>query len=186
MPSTPTYALPYPAETDPADVPTDMGKLATAVDTALVAKADGAGKGAANGYASLDATGRVPAAQLPGLTLPAGVSIGQWAYWNGAAWVAGQAPYNVRGAAYVLAAADANAVVEANGGVTVPADATVTFPIGTTITIIQGVGGNITVSAAAGVQLFASPGVRLAGQWATAQVVKRAANSWVLYGNIIA
>ena len=35
MPATPVFALPYPAATDPADVPTDMGELATAVETAL-------------------------------------------------------------------------------------------------------------------------------------------------------
>jgi hypothetical protein len=163
-----------------------MNKLATAVDTTLAAKADNAGKGAANGYASLDGTGRVPAAQLPGLTLPAGTSIGQWAYWNGAAWVAGQAPYNVRVASYQFVAADANATIEAQGGVGIPADATVNFPIGTTITIVQAIVGNITVSAAPGVTLNATPGVRLSGQWAVAQVVKRAANNWVLYGNIIA
>jgi hypothetical protein len=33
MPTTPKYALPYPAPSDPADVPTDMGKLANAVDS---------------------------------------------------------------------------------------------------------------------------------------------------------
>jgi len=32
MPLTPTYSLPYPAPTDPADVPTDMQKLATAIE----------------------------------------------------------------------------------------------------------------------------------------------------------
>lgn len=32
MPSTPNYSLPYPLGTDPADVPTDLAKLANAVD----------------------------------------------------------------------------------------------------------------------------------------------------------
>ena len=35
MPATPTYALRYPASTDPADVPVDMQKLASDVETAL-------------------------------------------------------------------------------------------------------------------------------------------------------
>jgi hypothetical protein len=56
MPNTPTLLLPYPAPTDPADVPTDMGELATRIETV---------RGLANGLASLDATGKVPAAQLP-------------------------------------------------------------------------------------------------------------------------
>lgn len=44
MGATPTYALPYPEITDPADVPTDMAQLAVAVDTALGTVA-GAGGG---------------------------------------------------------------------------------------------------------------------------------------------
>jgi hypothetical protein len=36
MPATAVHALPYPAPTDPADVPSDMQKLAAAVDTALL------------------------------------------------------------------------------------------------------------------------------------------------------
>jgi len=36
MPATAGHALPYPAATDPADVPSDMQKLAAAVDTALL------------------------------------------------------------------------------------------------------------------------------------------------------
>ena len=56
MPTTPKLALPYPVPGDPADVPTDMGELAVAVD----AKA-----ASANGLATLGADGKVPAAQLP-------------------------------------------------------------------------------------------------------------------------
>jgi len=41
MPTTPVYALRYPAATDPADVPTDMGELATDVESALSMKAPG-------------------------------------------------------------------------------------------------------------------------------------------------
>lgn len=56
MPATAKFALPYPAATDPADVPTDMNKLATRIDTI---------GGAASGLATLDATIKVPLAQLP-------------------------------------------------------------------------------------------------------------------------
>jgi len=56
MPNTPKLALPYPVASDPADVPTDMGELATRVDTVA---------GAASGLATLGADGKVPAAQLP-------------------------------------------------------------------------------------------------------------------------
>lgn len=36
MPATPIYALPYPAATDPADVPADMGALANRVEAVIV------------------------------------------------------------------------------------------------------------------------------------------------------
>lgn len=39
MPTTPIYGLRYPAPSDPADVPTDMGELATDLETLLSTKA---------------------------------------------------------------------------------------------------------------------------------------------------
>jgi len=57
MGTTPTLLLPYPEPTDPADVPTDMHELADRIEAV---------RGAATGLASLDASGKVPAAQLPG------------------------------------------------------------------------------------------------------------------------
>ena len=56
MPTTPVLLLPFPAATDPADVPTDMQELAARVEAV---------RGAANGLAATDAAGKVPAAQLP-------------------------------------------------------------------------------------------------------------------------
>jgi hypothetical protein len=72
MPQTPILALPYPADTDPADVPTDMGELANRVEAV---------RGAINGLAALGTDGKVPSAQLPivgyGTTLPASPVDGQ-------------------------------------------------------------------------------------------------------------
>ena len=56
MPFTPDLLLPYPGPGDPADVPTDMGELANAIDDLA---------GAPDGLATLDSTGKVPSAQLP-------------------------------------------------------------------------------------------------------------------------
>jgi hypothetical protein len=66
MPTTPILQLPYPAATDPADVPTDMGELATRIETV---------RGAVNGLASLGADGKVPAAQLPAAAAGAGAEL---------------------------------------------------------------------------------------------------------------
>jgi hypothetical protein len=56
MPVTPKLGIPYPVLADPADVPADTGELATQVDNVA---------GVAGGLATLDGTGKVPAAQLP-------------------------------------------------------------------------------------------------------------------------
>lgn len=45
MPTTPTYALPYPVDTDPVDVAGDIEALATATDTAI-----GTAVGASGGF----------------------------------------------------------------------------------------------------------------------------------------
>ena len=75
MGTTTKLALPYPEATDPADIPLDMNELASRIDTVA---------GTASGLATLDAGGKVPAAQLPaaagtgyGTTLPASPTDGQ-------------------------------------------------------------------------------------------------------------
>jgi hypothetical protein len=44
MPATPVYGLRYPAQTDPADVPTDLSELATDVEAALPNKGTAVGQ----------------------------------------------------------------------------------------------------------------------------------------------
>jgi hypothetical protein len=65
MGATPKFGLRYPELTDPADVPTDMHELATDTETAFGLFQALSARGQPNGYASLDASGLVPAAQLP-------------------------------------------------------------------------------------------------------------------------
>lgn len=55
MPTTPVLALPYPAPTAPADVPADIHALDLRIEAV---------RGAADGLASLDSGGHVPATQL--------------------------------------------------------------------------------------------------------------------------
>src|SRR5579883_1456603 len=47
-----------------------LDSKAQAVDAALSGKEDKSGKGVANGYAPLDATGKVPSANLPTTSFP--------------------------------------------------------------------------------------------------------------------
>jgi hypothetical protein len=70
---------------------------------------------------------------------------------------------------------------------TVPADATVDYPVGTSINILQTGSGQITVAPASGaVTINATPGLKLRAQWSSATLLKRAANTWVLLGDISA
>ncbi|PLS80894.1 hypothetical protein CYG49_03990 [Candidatus Saccharibacteria bacterium] len=70
--------------------------------------------------------------------------------------------------------------------VTVPANATTAFPVGTLIEIYQAGTGQVSFAAATGVTLR-SPGGRLkvAEQYSTAMLRKRATDEWVVAGDLI-
>ncbi len=68
---------------------------------------------------------------------------------------------------------------------TVPAASAVAYGTGTVINLVQVGAGQVTVSGAAGVTVNGFGGAtKLAGQWAAAQLVNRASNTWTLIGNI--
>jgi hypothetical protein len=69
---------------------------------------------------------------------------------------------------------------------TVPLDSSVNFPVGSQIDILQVGSGQTTVVAASGVTINATPGLKLRTQWAGATLRKRAANTWVLVGDLTA
>ena len=70
--------------------------------------------------------------------------------------------------------------------VTIPTDATLNFPIGTSIDILQTSTGQVTIAGAAGVTVNATPGLKLRTTWSSATLFKRAANTWVVYGDLTA
>jgi hypothetical protein len=67
--------------------------------------------------------------------------------------------------------------------ITVPADSTVNFPIGTSIDILRTNTGEVTI-AGSGATINATPGLKLRAQWSSATLFKRAANTWVLFGDL--
>jgi hypothetical protein len=69
---------------------------------------------------------------------------------------------------------------------TIPTDSTVNYPIGTTLDILQTSSGQVTIEGAGGVTVNATPGLKLRTQWSSATLMKRAANTWVVYGDLIA
>jgi hypothetical protein len=69
---------------------------------------------------------------------------------------------------------------------TIPADSDVNYPVGTTLDIIQTNTGQVTVAGAAGVTVNATPGLKLRTRWSSATLLKRAANTWLVYGDLTA
>ena len=71
--------------------------------------------------------------------------------------------------------------------VTVTADGTngITYPVGTSIDILQTTSGQVTI-AYSGATVNATPGLKLRAQWSSATLFKRAANTWVLLGDLSA
>lgn len=70
--------------------------------------------------------------------------------------------------------------------VTIPADTIVNFPVGTTIDILQSGAGQTTIQAGDGVVLNFTPGKKLRFQWSMATILKRDANTWLLFGDLTA
>ena len=68
--------------------------------------------------------------------------------------------------------------------ITVPADATLNYPIGTSIDILQTNTGEVSVEGASTVTVNATPGLTLRTRWSSATLFKRAANTWVLFGDL--
>jgi collagen type VII alpha len=92
--------------------------------------------------------------------------------------------------AYTLASGDEGDFIELNGTFTVsiPTDATFNFAVGTQINLLNIGTGVITVAAAtpATTTLNGTPGLKLRAQWSSATLIKRAANTWVIVGDLIA
>lgn len=95
---------------------------------------------------------------------------------------------NVRTTNYTLVLGDDGIIIETNSTsaviISVPLEATVAFPIGTKITIIRANSGAASVAGVAGVTVNATPGLNLRAQWSAATLLKRAANTWILMGDL--
>lgn len=92
------------------------------------------------------------------------------------------------GSSYTLELSDAfKMVAMANSSantLTVPPDSEVDFPIGTRIDLSQDGTGQTTVAAGLGVTIRTPETLKLRKQWAKATLIKRAANTWDLEGNL--
>jgi hypothetical protein len=97
---------------------------------------------------------------------------------------------NPQTASYTLVAGDAQKVVEMNvataNTLTVPTNDNVAFPVGTSILVVQTGAGQTTIAGAAGVTVNSFLGLKMVGQWAGATLIKRATNTWVAVGGLVA
>ena len=97
---------------------------------------------------------------------------------------------NARTASYTLVLSDAQKVIEMNvatgNTLTVPLDSSVNFPVGTSILVVQTGAGQTTIAGASGVTVNSFIGLKIIGQWAGCTLIKRAANTWVAVGGLVA
>jgi hypothetical protein len=100
----------------------------------------------------------------------------------------GDVRINTQTSSYVLVAADASAYVRMNvasaNTVTVSADSTTNFATGTIISIRQVGAGTTTITAGGGVTISSPSTLALRAQNSTVQIVKVAANTWDLMGDV--
>jgi hypothetical protein len=92
---------------------------------------------------------------------------------------------------YTLVLADAYKIVEMNvasaNTLTVPDNSSVAFPTGTQITVIQTGAGQTTLAGTSGVTVNSKDGnLKIAGEWGSATLIKRATDTWVAIGNLVA
>ena len=97
---------------------------------------------------------------------------------------------NEETASYTLILSDAQKVVEMNvataNTLTVPPNSSVAFPVGTSIFVVQTGAGQTTITAGAGVTVNSYLGLKIVGQWAGCTLIKRATDTWVAVGGLIA
>jgi hypothetical protein len=96
---------------------------------------------------------------------------------------------DVETASYTLVLGNAGQLVEMNVGsandLTVPPNSSVAFPVGTQVHVLQIGAGQTTIVAGSGVTINSEGSkLKLKGQWAAATLVKRATDTWVVFGNL--
>lgn len=106
MGTTPKYALPYPEETDPADVPVDMNELATRLDAVILSPLDANAKGDLLAATANDAMSRLPVG-TDGQVLTADAASAQGVKWAAAPGASGGIPATIVDAKGDLIAASA-------------------------------------------------------------------------------
>jgi prefoldin subunit 5 len=67
---------------------------------------------------------------------------------------------------------------------TIPTNATLAWPVGASMDILGTGAGLVTIAGDAGVTVNSTPGLKLRTQWSSATILKRAENSWIVFGDL--
>lgn len=94
---------------------------------------------------------------------------------------------NTMSGSHTISAADVNNIREMSGGgtISIPADNSF-WPVGAVVDVIQTGSSQVTVAGGSGVTVNATPGLKLRAQWSSATILKRAANTFVVMGDLSA
>lgn len=102
--------------------------------------------------------------------------------------VIGHLSINQTSGPYTLTGTDDGRLIEMSNAsgttLTVPNDSSTNLTVGTQIIITQTGAGQTTVAGAVGVVVNGTPGLKLRAQWSSAVLIKRAANTWLLLGDL--
>lgn len=88
---------------------------------------------------------------------------------------------------YSPALSDIGKMIEMGSGatITIQPNSSVPFPIGSSFSIMQTTATTVSILGASGVTINATPGFRLRTQWSVATVIKRATDTWILFGDLM-
>jgi len=96
--------------------------------------------------------------------------------------------FNQQTASYTIVLSDKNKMIEVNSAsindIIIPLDSTTNFPTGAQVNILQTGSGQTTIVGTSGVTVAGTPGLKLRAQWSAATLIKRAADSWVVIGDL--
>jgi predicted nucleic acid-binding Zn-ribbon protein len=94
---------------------------------------------------------------------------------------------NTMSGSHTISSADVNNIREMSGGgtISIPADNSF-WPVGAVVDVIQTGSSQVTVAGGSGVTVNATPGLKLRTQWSSATILKRAANTFVVMGDLSA
>jgi len=92
---------------------------------------------------------------------------------------------SAQSSSYTLNSSDLGKMIEMSNGGTLTITDSASFPVGFSADILQTGSSQVTI-AGNGFTPNATPGLKLRSQWSSATIVKRALNSWVVFGDLSA